>query len=248
MVTDRHLIFKERIARSLRIGRKKVKNRRLFLAFIAFLFLTSISPAHVPAGEVGVWGKTYKLSTLNKAEVKNLQGEKIGQIEDFIIDSQSGRIAFVIFSHIGIAGMGQKVKIIPFAFLFFDEREKIFLLNATREDLTSEVMVKNLLGEELGRIEDFLVNSQGSVPFVLLSPKGKPVIVPYSALSVDQSGKFFVLDASIEKLAAAPPFEGESISLSQAEEIYRYFGQRPSWKSDEAPPPSLPRTIPLPEF
>ncbi len=232
----------------LRAGSEKVNKCRAFLAFIAFLFLTSIGLTRMSAEEVGVWGKTYKLGTLNKTEVKNLQGEKIGEIVDFIIDAKSGRIAFVIFSHIGMTGMGQKVKIIPFAFLFFDETEKIFLLNATREDLAGEVVVKNLQGEELGRIEDFVVNSQGLVPFVVLSYKEKSVIVPYGALSVDPSGNFFMLDASIEKLASAPPFEGESISLSQAEEIYRYFGQRPYWKLDEAHPPTLPQTIPLPEF
>lgn len=218
------------------------------LALIAFLFFTSIGLTNMSAEAVGVWGKTYKLSTLNKAEVKNLQGEKLGEIEDFIMDVQSGRIILVIFSHVGMAGMGQKVKIIPFEFLFFNEKEKIFLLNASEEDLTSAIIVKNLQGEELGKIEDFLMNSQGMIPFVILSHKGKLILVPYSALSVDQTKNFFVLDASDEKLASAPPFEEDSISQGRAEEIYRYFGLRPYWTSDEADKPGLPRTIPLPEF
>jgi len=219
-----------------------------FLFSTTLLFFASIGLPSLSAEPAGVWGKTYKLNTLNKAEVKNLQGEKLGQIEDFVINAQSGRIAFVVFSQAGMVGLGQKVKIIPFEFLVFNEKEKVFLLNVSKEDLTSEVIVKNLQGEELGKIADFVMNSQGMIPFVILSHKEKSVLVPYAALSVDQTGSFFVLDVSEEKLASAPLFEEDSISQSQAEEIYRYFGLHPYWTSDEPDQPALPRIAPLPEF
>jgi sporulation protein YlmC with PRC-barrel domain len=215
---------------------------------IVFLVSTAIGLTNVAADAAGDWGKTYKLSTLNKAEVKNLQGEKLGEIEDFIMDARSGRIAFVVFSHAGVAGLGQQVKILPYEFLLFNEAEKIFLLNVSREDLSSAIKVKNPQGEELGKIEDLIMDAEGRIPFVILSHKEKPIIIPFSALSGDQTGKFLVLDATEEKLASAPPLVEDSVSASQAEEIYRYYGQRPYWTSDEADQPALPRTIPLPEF
>jgi hypothetical protein len=42
---------------------------------------------------------------------------------------------------------------------------------------------------------------------------------------VDQTREFFILEASDERLASAPPFEKDSITESQAEDVYRYFGQ-----------------------
>ena len=51
--------------------------------------------ADTPSG----WCKNYKLSTLNKSQIRNLKGEIIGEIEDFVINPQGGRIALVIFSH-----------------------------------------------------------------------------------------------------------------------------------------------------
>ncbi len=179
------------------------------------------------ADRISGWGKTYKLSTLNKSEVKDLKGERLGQIEDFVMDPQSGRIAWVIFSHVGMAGMGHKVKIIPYEFLSIDETGKNFILDVSKEDLTSPVEVKNLQGQRLGEIDDLVIDSQGRVPFVMLSHGGKTVLMPYSALSIGRN--YFVLDASEEKLASAPAVgeKEESIDQAKAAEIYRYFGQAP---------------------
>ena len=178
------------------------------------------------------WGKNYKLSTLEKSEIKNLKGERLGEIEDFVMDPQEGRILFVVFSHAGTAGMGQKVTIIPYEFLSFDDTRKNFVLDVGKEDLTSPMEVKNLEGEKLGEIGDFVMDSRGRIPFAILSHGGKMIIIPYRALSI--GGNSFILDASEEKLAAAPAFgekEG-SIDQAKAEEIYRYFGQNPYWTAE----------------
>ena len=178
------------------------------------------------------WGKTHKLSTLNKFEIKNLQEEVVGEIEDFVMDPRGGRIAFVIFSHGGMVGMGRKVKIIPYEFLSFDETGKNFILDVSKEDLISPIEVKNLQGEKLGEIGDFVIDSQGRIPFTMLSHGGKMIVIPYSALSIE--GNFFVLDASEEKLASAPVIDEKEDSINQpmAEQIYRYFGQSPYWTAE----------------
>jgi PRC-barrel domain len=102
----------------------------------------------------------------------------------------------------------------------------------SREDLTSPIEVKNLQGERLGEIGDLVIDSQGRIPFVMLSHGGKTVLIPYSALSIERN--YFVLDANEEKLASAPAVgeKEESIDQAKAAEIYRYFGQAPYWTED----------------
>lgn len=225
-----------------------MSNFLLILALVVFFLW-------VPAGsakegeQIGVWRKTYKLSTLTKTEVKNFQGEKLGEIEDFILDGQSGRVGLVIFSHGGISGLGRKVKILPYALFVFNEAEKNFLLDVGKEALIPAIGAKNLQGQELGEIEDLVMDSWGRILFAILSHKEKPVMIPLTALSLDRSGTFFILNATDEKLAFAPLYQEGGVSESRAEETYRYFGQSPYWKEEEeGPPTKIERLIPLPKF
>ncbi len=206
------------------------KNISVLLFVFFFLLVPTLTAFNAKPSS---WGKTHKLSTLNKSEIKNLQGEVVGEIEDFVMDPRADRIALVIFSHAGTVGMGHKVKIIPYEFLSFDERGKNFVLDVSKEDLISPIEVKNLQGEKLGEIGDFVIDSQGRIPFTMLSHRGKMIVIPYSALSIE--GNFFVLDASEEKLASAPVIDEKEDSINQpmAEQIYRYFGQSPYWTAEE---------------
>ncbi len=205
-------------------GAKMKKRIPLILCLI--ILVPILSAFNLPSGD---WGKNYKLSTLDKAIIKDSKGETLGEIEDFVMDPQNGRIVLVVFSDIGVAGMGHKVKIIPYEFLSFDERHKNFILDMKKRDLTSPIEVKNHQGEKLGEIVDFIIDFQGRIPFVILSHRGKMINVPYSALSVEETG--LILDASVEKLSSAPTpgSQEDSIDKTKAEEIYRYFGQSPYW-------------------
>ena len=202
----------------------------LILLFCLFSLPQALFSLDAP-DRIGGWRKVYKLSALNKSAIINVKGEKLGQVEDLVIDSKRGMIAFVIFSHAGVVGSGQKIKIIPYQFLYLDETGKNFILDADKEDLTSPLEVKNLRGDKLGEIQDFITESGGRVRFVMLSHEGKMIPVPYSALAVGERGDSFVLDATREKLASAPAVEEkeESIDQGKAMEVYRYFGQSPYW-------------------
>ncbi len=202
----------------------------LILLFCLFSLPQPLFSSDAP-DRISGWRKVYKLSALNKAAVINVKGEKLGQVEDLVIDPKRGMIAFAIFSHAGVVGSGQKIKIIPYQFLYFDETGKNFILDADKEDLTSPLEVKSLRGDKLGEIQDFITESGGRVRFVMLSHEGKMIPVPYSALAVGERGDSFVLDATREKLASAPAVEEkeESIDQAKAAEVYRYFGQTPYW-------------------
>ena len=96
--------------------------------------------------------------------------------------------------------------------------------------------VENQQGEGLGKIHDIVIDSQGHVPFAVLSQggflglAGKLVAVPFSALKFDPMGKYLVLDTTREKFYSAPAFKVSDISNEKwAEDVYRFFGQQPYW-------------------
>jgi len=97
--------------------------------------------------------------------------------------------------------------------------------------------VKNHAGEYLGRIEDFVIDSNGRIAFAVISQpgilglRGKAVAVPFDALSFASQKHEFVLDMSREKFASAPLFDRKTDmgNRSWAGDVYRYFGVQPYW-------------------
>jgi sporulation protein YlmC with PRC-barrel domain len=96
--------------------------------------------------------------------------------------------------------------------------------------------VKNHQGEELGKIHDIVIDSQGHIPFAVLSYggflglAGKLVAVPFSALEFDPMGKYLILDTTKEKFDSAPAFKVSDLSNEKwAGDDYRFFGQQPYW-------------------
>ena len=101
------------------------------------------------------------------------------------------------------------------------------------------VSVKNLQGEELGRITDLVVDSEGKVALAVLSHGGflrineKKTAIPFSPLRYDQTSNRLTLDISKEKLAVAPVFKmSDLLDPKKAENLYRYFGQQPYWSEE----------------
>jgi sporulation protein YlmC with PRC-barrel domain len=97
--------------------------------------------------------------------------------------------------------------------------------------------VKNHAGEYLGRVEDFVIDSNGRIAFAIISQpgflgiRGKAVGVPFEALSFGSEKHEFVLDMSREKFASAPLFDKKADlgNLTWAGDVNRYFGVQPYW-------------------
>ena len=96
--------------------------------------------------------------------------------------------------------------------------------------------VKSPQGEYLGRIDDFVFDTEGRISFAILAHGGflkfgeKRVAIPFNALSYNKEPKHFVLDVTREKLESAPAFSRRTLGDPQwAEDAYRYFGQQPYW-------------------
>jgi len=67
--------------------------------------------------------------------VKDTTGQKIGEIEDVVLDKLSNNIMFAIVSFGGFLGMGEKYHPIPWGALKYDEREGSYVVSFTKEQL-----------------------------------------------------------------------------------------------------------------
>jgi hypothetical protein len=95
-------------------------------------------------------------NTLKGDKVVNRAGEDLGQIEDFMIDFENGRIAYAVLSFGGFLGMGDKLFAIPWQALKLRLTEHAFILDIDKEILEkAEGFGKDkwpLTCEELSRV------------------------------------------------------------------------------------------------
>ena len=74
-------------------------------------------------------------STLEGDEVMNRAGEKLGAIEEIMLDVPTGRIAYAVLSSGGFLGIGDKLFAIPWNALTLDPEHHCFLLDVSKERL-----------------------------------------------------------------------------------------------------------------
>ena len=79
--------------------------------------------------------RTMSASTLSGDKVVNRQNEDLGKIDDFMIDLDSGCVAYAVLSHGGIMGLGDKLFAIPMQALMLDEDRKEFVLDISKDRL-----------------------------------------------------------------------------------------------------------------
>jgi sporulation protein YlmC with PRC-barrel domain len=100
--------------------------------------------------------------------------------------------------------------------------------------------VVNPAGEDLGKIEDFMLDVEsGRIRYAVLSFGGvlgignKLFAVPPEALTVDTENKRLVLDVDRDRLQNAPGFEKDNwpnfADPTLGREIYGYYGRKPYW-------------------
>lgn len=67
--------------------------------------------------------------------VKNSSGEKIGTIEDIVLDKLSNRIMFAVCGFGGFLGIGEKYHPVPWRLLKYDQGEEAYVVNFTEAQL-----------------------------------------------------------------------------------------------------------------
>lgn len=78
---------------------------------------------------------TLSASTLMNEPVVNLQGEDIGKVEDYVIDLDSGCVAYAVLSFGGFLGIGSKLFAIPWKSLQLDMENHKWVLDVSEESL-----------------------------------------------------------------------------------------------------------------
>ena len=86
-----------------------------------------------PTGKV--YRRVLSASTLQGDKVVNAVGDDIGKIDQLMIDTQTGRVAYAVLSFGGFLGMGDKLFAIPWRRLALDEDNKVFRLDVDKEAL-----------------------------------------------------------------------------------------------------------------
>lgn len=64
-------------------------------------------------------------SSLVGTDIKNLQGENIGEIKDLMIDWRNGTVAYAVLTFGGFLGMGEKLFAIPLESFDFNHHEEV---------------------------------------------------------------------------------------------------------------------------
>ncbi len=82
-------------------------------------------------------GTTVKASDLIGMNIKNEQGEKIGEVKDVVVDLKSGRVAYTVVSAGGIAGIGDKWLAVPPTLFSRTGTEKNLTWNIDKEKLST---------------------------------------------------------------------------------------------------------------
>ena len=64
-------------------------------------------------------------------------GERLGTIDNFMVDKYSGRVAYAVLSFGGTFGFGESLFPLPWSLLTYDVRKDGYVLNLTKEQLSN---------------------------------------------------------------------------------------------------------------
>jgi sporulation protein YlmC with PRC-barrel domain len=84
---------------------------------------------------VGPGPRVMAAGTLEGDDVVNAAGDKLGTLDEIMLDVPSGRIAYAVLSSGGFLGIGDKLFAIPWRALTLDADNECFVLDVSKERL-----------------------------------------------------------------------------------------------------------------
>lgn len=72
---------------------------------------------------------------VNGTTVYNTAGEKLGTVDDILLDKVSGRAIYAVMSFGGFLGMGEKQHPLPWSSLDYDTRKEGYVVNVSKKQL-----------------------------------------------------------------------------------------------------------------
>jgi len=116
-----------------------------FLALAALLalmpFTYAESAPYYPNTSESGWMMTHDLSKMLGTGVTNRDGQKIANVNDFVMDRE-GRIAFAILGYKDESGMENLVAV-PYAILFYNGANRMYITDLTKERLASAPKIQD---------------------------------------------------------------------------------------------------------
>jgi sporulation protein YlmC with PRC-barrel domain len=73
--------------------------------------------------------------TLLGEDVYNAKEEKLGDIKEFMLEMDTGNVAYAVLSFGGVLGLGEKLFAVPWDALKLDTTNKRFVLNVDKDQL-----------------------------------------------------------------------------------------------------------------
>ena len=89
-------------------------------------------------------GLTVEASAITGTKVMNLQGEELGHVEEVVIDTINGRVAYLVVSIGGFLGMGETNYSVPWRAVRYDQTLDAYILNVAKtqiENVSAEHLV-----------------------------------------------------------------------------------------------------------
>lgn len=74
-------------------------------------------------------------SKVEGTAVYNRQGEKLGEVYNFMVGKRSGQVAYAVMSFGGFLGIGQKYHALPWTVLTYDTDKKGYVIDADKDRL-----------------------------------------------------------------------------------------------------------------
>ena len=97
--------------------------------------------------------ESVRLISSSKVEgtpVVGRDGERLGRIENFMVDKYSGRVAYAVMSFGGALGFGEALFPLPWRHLTYDEAKDGYVLGVTKEQLAKAPRFKPSEAPEFG--------------------------------------------------------------------------------------------------
>jgi hypothetical protein len=90
------------------------------------------------AGATGKTDETQRLIASDKVEgtaVYNRQGDRLGTVQNFMVDKRTGQVAYAVMSFGGFLGMGESYHPLPWRVLKYDPQQGGYVVDIDRSRL-----------------------------------------------------------------------------------------------------------------
>jgi sporulation protein YlmC with PRC-barrel domain len=87
--------------------------------------------------------KLNKVSNLIGIEVKNLEGDDLGDVKDIVIDLEKGSVSYVVISSGGVLGIGEKLLAVPLTAFSRSADQDHLVLQADKDSISKAEGIKD---------------------------------------------------------------------------------------------------------